>query len=331
MAEGLVITDTAYAGDAASIMITRAVVNMDTVEKGCIYIEDGIKKQRTIPRIEISGFMQPRAATPISQGTIKVDGQVLVPQDYMAYIEFDPRDFEQHWFAYQLGPMLLDRTLPQTAESFMIYQLSKRVNEFNENSIWRARTSFNPLNGGVNPTTKNQAATDSQYMYFNGLIYKLLNDAGTIQIGSPVTLTEGNILAAMDSVFQALPIALVDKKGPDGVKFLMSITTKRLYDSALTSLTFKDNNTTDSTKDGYKGYDVVSLAGLTDNTIIGALALPDIDSAFWLGLNSKEDEKSVQLQKVQNNSELYYVKMLFKADVNFAFSDQVVMYTTVTL
>ncbi|WP_315823011.1 hypothetical protein [Paraflavitalea speifideaquila] len=43
--EALNITDTTYAGEAASYMITKAVVGADTIEKGCIYVEDGIKRK----------------------------------------------------------------------------------------------------------------------------------------------------------------------------------------------------------------------------------------------------------------------------------------------
>ena len=74
MPEALVITDTTYAGEAAAQFITKPVVGMDTVQKGCIHVQDGIKKKYTIPRIDVSGFIQKRAATPISQGTITVDG-----------------------------------------------------------------------------------------------------------------------------------------------------------------------------------------------------------------------------------------------------------------
>ena len=49
MSEALNIQDTSWSGPAASYMITRAVVAADTIEKGCIYVEDGIRKKKTIP------------------------------------------------------------------------------------------------------------------------------------------------------------------------------------------------------------------------------------------------------------------------------------------
>ena len=109
MAEALNIQDTTWSGPAASYMITRAVVGADTIEKGVIYVEDGIKKKKTIPRIEVSNFMQRRSATPVSQGDVVVDGRVLEPQDLMLYYEFNPRDFEAHFYAEQLQPKLLGR------------------------------------------------------------------------------------------------------------------------------------------------------------------------------------------------------------------------------
>ena len=47
MPEALVITDTTYAGEAAAQFITKPVVGMDTVQKGCIHVQDGIKKKYT--------------------------------------------------------------------------------------------------------------------------------------------------------------------------------------------------------------------------------------------------------------------------------------------
>jgi hypothetical protein len=46
MAEALDIADTSWSGPAASYMITRAVVGADTIQKGCIYVEDGIRKAK---------------------------------------------------------------------------------------------------------------------------------------------------------------------------------------------------------------------------------------------------------------------------------------------
>lgn len=339
--EALVINDTTYAGTVASYMITRAVVGADTVDKGCIYVKDGIKKKHTIPRIEVSGFMQRRAATPTSKGTVTVDGNVLTPQDIMLYYEFNPRDFEDHWYAEQQSPTLLARELPQTVETFMVMQQMKRLNEWFENAIWRSRTQYAPDGSAVDPTTKGAAAGDAEYFYFDGLIKKLLDGATvppvgqrTILVGSPATLVAGtagggeeNIGDALNRCYNLVPQAMLFKYGV--LKFLVNYKTQQTYEQFLTTQTFKNNDTTEKGINRYKGYDVVPLAGLPDNTIVVTFALPDISSQLWCGINSLQDNQ-LQIAKLQANSELFFIKGLFKMDTNAGFFDQVVLYTTLT-
>ena len=71
------------------------------------------------------------------------------------------------------------------------------------------------------------------------------------------------------------------------------------------------------------------LAGLPENTFYLAIQKPDVDSNTWLGINSTEDNQ-LQLQRLQNNSELFFVKGLFKMDTQVWFPDQFVLYTTLT-
>jgi hypothetical protein len=338
MPEALVISDTTYAGEAASQFITRPVVGMDTVQKGCVHVQDGIKKKYTIPRIDVSNFIQKRAATPVSQGSMTVDGRSLTPMDLMLYIEFNPRDYEQHWYAVQLDPKLLDRDLPPTAEEFTMLQTMKRLNEFFENATWRSRLVFDPSNANyVTPTSKGQATTDSAYFYFDGLITKLLNDAATVQVSSPLILVAGtgdgsheNISAAFNRVYSSVPKALLFKYGNQGLKFHVSYLTQQIYEQDLLLGTFKNQDTTQAGINRYKGYDVVPLAGMPDNTIVATISNPGMESNLWVGCNSEQDETGLQLARLQANSELFFIKGLFKMDTQIGFPDFAVLYTNIT-
>jgi hypothetical protein len=315
-------------------MITRAVVGADTVQKGCAYVKDGIKKKHTIPRIEVSNFIQRRAATPTSQGTVTVDGKVLEPQDLMLYYEFNPRDFEAHWYAEQLKPQLLARELPQTVEAFMMMQTMLRLNEFFEFHTWRGRIQYAPDGDAVDPTTKGAEAGDAIYFYFNGLIKKLLDESTTILVSTPATLVAGtagggeeNIGAALLRCYKLVPKALLYRYGVMGLKFIVSYGTQQVYEEFLTTTTtFKNNDTTEKSINRYKGYEVVPLAGVPDNTIVVCIANPDISSNLWIGINSTTDEQ-LQLARLQANSEMFFVKGLFKMDTQTGFPDQVVLYT----
>lgn len=341
MSEALNISDTSWSGPAASYMITRAVVGADTIQKGAIYVEDGIKKKKTIPRIEVSKFMQKRVATPVSQGQVDVDGRVLTPQDLMLYYEFNPRDYEAHFYAEQLQPKLLGRELPVNAENFMMMQTMKRLNEFFENAIWRSRVDYDADGNAVDPTTKGDVAGAADYFYFDGLIKKALDaNTGTyptIVVGTPATLVAGtaaggqeNIGDALLRIYKLVPKALLFKYGQGGLKFHCSYLTKQIHEEWLTTTAvYKNNDYTEAGINKYKGYELVPLAGMPDNTIVACISKPDIDSNLWLGINSTEDNQ-LQLMRLQNNSELFYVKGLFKMDTQIGFADQLVIYTTLT-
>lgn len=349
MSEALSIQDTSWSGPAASYMITRAVVGAETIENGCIYVEDGIRKKKTIPRVEVSNFMQKRQATPTSKGLVSVDGQVLQPLDLMLYYEFNPRDYEAHFYAEQLQPKLLGRELPITAENFMMMQTMKRLNEFFEYAMWRSRVQYDPSGATpVLPSAKGDVASgspvydtdgDPALYYFDGLIKKLLDaNTGTyptIVISTPATLVAGtagggqeNIGDAFLRCYKSVPKALLYRYGAGGLKFIISKSTQQVYEEWLTTTAiYKNNDYTEKGINRYKGYEVQPLAGVPDNTIVVCIAKPDIDSNLWLGINSTEDNQ-LQLMRLQNNSEMFFVKGLFKMDTQVGFPDQVVLYTT---
>jgi hypothetical protein len=351
MSDALNIQDTSWSGPAASYMITRAVVGAETIENGAVYVEDGIRKKKTIPRIEVSNFMQKRQATPTSKGSVDVDGRVLSPNDLMMYYEFNPRDYEQHFYAEQLQPKLLGRELPVTAENFMMMQTMKRLNEFFEFAIWRSRVQYDPTGAGILPSAKGDAASgtplydtdgDPALYYFDGLIKKLLDAVSdptypTIAVSAPKTLVAGtagvgeeNIGDAFLRCYKLVPKALLYKYGAGGLRFIISKSTQQVYEEWLTTTAiYKNNDFTEKGINRYKGYDVQPLAGVPDNTIVVCIAKPDIDSNLWLGINSTEDNQ-LQLQRLQNNSELFFVKGLFKMDTQIGFPDQVVLYSTLT-
>lgn len=329
MPEVLSIQDTTWSGPAASFMITRSVVEFDTLVKGAIMVEDGIRKQKTIPRIEVTNLIQKRAATPTSSGNITVDGKVLAPKDYMLYMEMNPRDFEQHFFAEDLTDQLLARELPTIAENYLLMQVMKRLNEFNENAIWRSRIAYDPDGDNLDPTTKGAAAADAAYLYFDGLLTKALSDANTLQVGSPVALTANNIRDAFDDAYALVPNSLLFKYGKGGLKYLVSYADQKKYEKALRVDAFKNQNTTEAGINEFQGYQVVACAGIPENTFFVCVAKPDIDSNNWFGINSMDDNK-IELMRLQNNSELFFIKALLKADTQWGFTDQLVIYSTIT-
>jgi len=330
MPEANSIQDTTYSGTHTQQFITLATLELDTVNKNCVYVEDGIKKQKTIMRLDVTGIIQRRQPTPTSQGTVTVDGKVINPQDMMVYYEFNPRDYEVHWLAEDLNALLLDRQLPPTAASYMIMQTFKRLNEQHEQMIWQGRQMYDPLGSAIDPTTKGQSAAAAAWFYFDGLIYKMLNDSSVVQV-SGVALTVSNIKTQLDACYAAVPKQLLFKYGKNGLKFHCSYYSKQLYEEYQIEQPFKNTDTTEKGIDRYKGYDVIPLAGVPDNTIIVTISRPGMDSRLWLGLNSTEDESQLKVSPLQANSEMWFVKGLMKMDTQTGWGQEIVISTTITL
>lgn len=330
--EGLQVQDTTYAGESdLSYYVTQATLQMDTMKNGCLMVKDDIKKQFTIPFMDITNIIQDRSAQMQSQGNIIIAGKQVIPRDYAIKIDFNPNDLTVNWQALNLQKDLIDRALPETTNNYVIMYTLKRNVEYNEQAIWRGRIQFHPAHGAVDPTTKGQVAGDAIFNKFDGLIYKILNDNTTIQVAGAQVLTVNNVISQFYNVYNAVPIALLNKYGIDGLRFHISKNTQKIYEEAQSQLAFKSINLTDKGIKQYKGYEVVPLAGMPDNVIICTISEPSPEGHFWLGLNSSTDQTNVKVGLKTNDGDLWFIKILMKADTQTGWGTEIVYSGTITL
>lgn len=332
-ADSLVINDTSYAGTSAPYFVLPALFSFDTVVKKCIYIRDGIKKKHTIPTMDFTGPLQPRTATPVaSGGELSIDARTLDPQDIMAYQEMNPRNFEVHWDSENLSQTLLTRKLPKTAENYIMLLLLGRSFEEFETMIWQGSVQYqNNVNvpKEISPGVSNPFY---QIQFLDGFIKRFLADSSVFAVGSPVTITSANIESKLNALYTLVAAnnkALLRQGKYKRMKFNMSYVTAQLYEEALTTTSFKNNDTTEKGIMRYKGFNIVPLAGIPDDTIVFTESTSGPEGNLWLGMNSISDQ-NFQLERLQKNSELFFFKMLLKMDVNYGRSEKVFLYTTLT-
>lgn len=332
----LVINDTSYAGTFASFYWVPATFGLATIQKGLCYVHDGIKKQKTIDTLDFVAPFQPRAATPISSAASKVtiDGTVLNPQDIMLYFEFNPRLFEAHWEAEKLSPMLLARELPVNIENYMTFQALQRAFEQIETGLWMGSTAYQ---GAV-------AQDDPRYQiqFFDGWVRKALQSATNSNArfrvlieASPVVLDQTNIGTAFASAKKQLATAkkalFADPNRYKKLKYIISVEDEQIFQDFLTiQSTYKGYNLDEAGRMKFEGYEVVSVPGLPKDTFFFGKATADVDTNFHVGMNSSEDN-TLELARLQKNSELFFLKGLMKYDVQFGLPDQLYMSTTKTL
>jgi hypothetical protein len=318
-AEGFVISDTTYAGEAAAQFVLPAITGADTLDGGHAYLKDGIKKKFTIPRwnADYTNLVQSRKATPTSVGSMEVDAQYITPEDYMIYMEFNPRDFETHWYSQEMAPGLIDAQLPYNANSVVVMGVMQRHAKYFNNAIWNSSI-------GAPPAVQNSNG-DFIFGFFNGWLQKLYQGIVTAfpanYIGSG-TLNATNIEGVLVSCYEAIPLAL---RYDPNMKFFCSYTTFDLWRQWQVNQTYKGIDATKEANDEFAGRKLVKIADFPDNTIVVAKGMATTDSAMWVGINSISDE-GLKFAPLQNNSELWFVKLLMKADVNFAWYQECVYY-----
>ena len=324
----LQITDQSYIGKFASAYWTPALFEMDTIKKRVVNVIDNIKEPSfNIGNIDFSGGLQPREAKPTTQnGTWTVNKKMLTPNDAMFYTEFNPRDLEAHWESQNLSRELLKRKLPPTFESYAMYMMAGRVFETMETAWWQGSKAYSTITDTTDPRYNIQ--------FFDGFINKLVNDSSVLAL-TPVTLDVTTILPTLDSLIQLIA---TNKKGlisktstTERMKFIVSVNTWFLYCQALTTgPTFKGIQYSQHDTPPWKGWEVVVVNGIPDNTILFCEAVPSFDGALHIGMNSTADYNSIQLAKTRPMDETYFVKMLTKLDIQYKYGNEIAMMTTLT-
>lgn len=299
-----------YAGQAAGQFMLAAITGADMINGGNLYIKETKSNKYVLPTWQhtYDQFVQDPAATPTpGAGTINVGERYLNLGEYLIYQEFNPQDYADHWFAKDMPELLLDRGLPVEANSVILYEI------FRQNAKYLNKL----INNGDTTLTSNMK-------YIDGLITKMAADSAVTKIGSPVALTNSNIVsAALDPLYSALPDAL--KFNPD-VKFYMGYTDFAKFEEYQRNQTYKGIDVTRMGVPEYRGHKIEKIADLPENSIYVAKGLPTMESNLWMGVNSTSDENNIKLAPLQANSDLWFVKAKIKVDVNYVFPAEVVLY-----
>lgn len=322
--EGLTITDTEYAGEVLDRFIAYASTMFDTLLKGCINVEAGIKKSVTVPKLTVSDFIQAHQETPTHGGSVDVDGRKLVPEDFMGYLQFNPRKFESHWKAVQMNPKLLDAALPKSAESAIIQEVLKLNGAYMDKAVWRAVKDAAAI---ATAKANGLGPGDNNLIFNDGFQKKMYEDDDVTKIGSPVALTDANIVSKFEAVAAGFSTEVYDRPN---FKFMLAGANRENYKNAQKAQATKGVDFTQAGSMTFDGKPVVIINGMSPNTIVGGEASRGVDSNFWMGVNDTDEETYLHLKRLQANSELWFIKMLFKMDVNYGLSEEIVAYMTET-
>jgi hypothetical protein len=135
----------------------------------------------------------------------------------------------------------------------------------------------------------------------------------------------------MEALKNAVPKALLSSSDRyKKLRYVLSVEDGQKYEDALANTTYKNQDTTEKGLNRYKGYDIVVVAGMPEHTIFFMEATTAPTSNLHMPL-STVDNMEFDLNRLQNNSTLWFYKMLFKFGVGMSKPNEAAIHTTYQL
>nr|DAV78500.1 MAG TPA: major capsid protein [Caudoviricetes sp.] len=300
----LSVKNTNYNGEVLQTLLTLAATGNEIVEKGLLCVIPNIQKSVSVPRIKSGKMLQKRKKNPQisdSKGDFVYSEKELAPKDMMAFTVFDPSAFESIWRPFQPKGDLVFQELPAEVQNKLLEELSKQV-------------TFELGDHYVNGTY----GDDDDHL-MDGILTQAAKDSDIIIVES----AEATITGRLKAVRAAIPKAI---RNNSSLRIIMSIDDFDKYDDELTAREGKNASETDVNSMRYKGITIETLASWPDDLIVATLCSPSSSTSnLFAAVNLSDDENVIQIDKLSAPSELYFFKMLMKADTNIAFGEEFVV------
>lgn len=335
---------TNYTGEVLEDLLTYTAQENETYKEGLIHIKAGIQKKYTLPAISLGSVIQDHKATPdSSKGDYTFTERYLEPNDFMIYIEFNPRDFEKYYKDFQPVNNLVFRQLDPKIQSTMIRLLLEKEMEYINNAIWNSATTTEKAKvaaaDGADSVVLGAEDSAGPLKYFNGAIMRMLINAAAkpeteeakggqiIKAGTGAFADGKAVETELYAMWKVTPPKVRKKTG---LVILMDYATWDKYDEYVSSKEYKYTDNRQENQHMFRGKRIIPMTALPENTIIIGCFTTGTDSNLWMGVDYANDEDVLQVDKLQNNSELYFFKMLLKMDVNIVKPAEIVAHLPFT-
>ena len=302
---------TSFVGTPVPQLITDLVLGAESIEKGIIHAFSDKRDKVYLNRFYTANHqLGARVATPVTAAdAMTKDEKIITPGNLMFYDEFDPRDFEGDWdFLWSQGPSV-SAEAAQALWNAIKDTVSSSVNSDLEEGIWQGDT----LSG------------DAWLSEFDGYLKLLDADISVITVTPQGAITAANVIGILEDVVAACPAAVQEQKSP---AILMSHIDKYLYREAARALDFKGTNIDEKIKDQFGGFPIVSTHGIPAGRIvmgnIGSGDQSNFKASHWMD----SDRNNVKIERLQANSDLFFVKVALDFGTNVVFGKEVVTYAT---
>ena len=308
------ISNSTYAGEAASGYIAAALLSARTLDNKLVTIMPNVKYKSVIQKLEVSGIVQDASCDFTTSGSVSISEQVLTPKELQVNLLLCKQEFVDSWEALQLGFSAFDE-IPKNFNDYLISYVGGKVAEATETAIWQG-TSINGSFPGF------QSALSASIAAGGATAVKAALSGSTVISGS---ITSANVLDVMNSVVNTIPDTVY---GKEDLLLYVPTNVAKAYQQALAGGAVGANGWNNQLNVGEKpfnfnGIEIVLCPGMSASKIVAA---QKSNLFFGTGLLSDYNEVKVLDMANIDGSQNYRIVMRYTAGTQFGVGQDIVYY-----
>ena len=189
------------------------------------------------------------------------------------------------------------RQLPANVQNILLQELLKQVGN---------ELGYQYINGEYG---------DSDSQLLDGILTQAAKDTDIVKVKSTGT----TMLLRLKELRTHIPVTM---RNNSNLRILMSVEDFDTYDDELTQLANKGAAPTDINLERYKGITIEVLTQWPTGLIVATLCDSGMNGNLFAAVNLQDDENVILIDKWANASEMYFFKMLMKADTQIGFGEE---------
>ena len=298
-----------YAGEFAGKYISAALFSAQTLDNKYITILPNVKYKSVIQKVDITNAINNASCDFVTNtGSVALTERVITPKELQVNIQLCKADFLTSWEALQLGYSAFD-TIPASITDYLVSYVGAQVAQSTEIAIWQGVEATNGSFGGI-------------YTALSSLV-GVGGATAPITASASGSVTSTNVIAALNSVYNAIPAAVY---GKDDLKIFVPTNVAKAYQQAVGqnyANGYMNPVTVGQVPMNFQGVELAWCPGLANNAIVAGQSS---NLYFGTGLLSDYNEVKVLDMADLDGSQNYRVIMRFTAGTQFGIGQDLVVY-----
>ena len=306
------ISNSTYAGEAASGYIAAALLSARTLDNKLVTIMPNVKYKSVIQKLDVAGIVQDASCDFVTSGSVAISERILEPKELQVNLELCKQEFVDSWEALQLGFSAFDE-IPKNFNDYLVSYVGGKVAEATETAIWQGTSANGSFPGFQTALSASIAAGGT------GAVLAA-KSGSTIISGS---ITSANVLSVMNSVLDTVPDTVY---GKEDLLLYVPTNVAKAYQQALAGGAVGANGWNNQMNVGEKpfnfnGVEIVLCPGMAASKIVAAQK-----SNLFFGTGLLSDYNEVRVLDMANidGSQNYRIIMRYTAGTQFGIGSDIV-------